>query len=104
MNYPTTQQSMTTGTRCQLTPSVSEMKQGSGAAQRLRGQSSSPASPPAKTSGPTCSTEQRASNDLGGGSEGVAKQAHRWPWRHGGAALQYAGHHRPDASAEMTGC
>ena len=44
-------------------------------------------SPPAKTSGPTCSTEQCASNDLGGGSEGVAGHARRWPWRHGGAAL-----------------
>jgi len=44
MNYPTAVQSLTGGTRCQSAPSVSETKQGSGAAQCLRGQSSSTAS------------------------------------------------------------
>ena len=44
MNYPTVVQSLTGGTRCQSAPSVSETKQGSGAAQCWRGQSSSMAS------------------------------------------------------------
>ena len=44
MNYPTAVQSVTTRTRYQSAPCVSETKQGSGVAQRWRGQSSSTAS------------------------------------------------------------
>ena len=79
MNYPTVVQSLTGGTRCQSAPSVSETKQGNGAAQHLRGQSPPTVSSPATASGPTCSTEQCTSNDLGGGSEGVEEHARHRP-------------------------
>ena len=44
MNYPKAPQSLSAGTLCQLAPCVSETKQGSGTAQRLRGQNSPTAS------------------------------------------------------------
>ena len=88
----------------QLGPAVSwphrlvKQKQGSSAKSTRVGHSSSPASPPAKASAPTWSTEQTASGELGGGGAGVAERARRRPWRHGGAALWCAGHHWPQWS------